>query len=105
MSDWVEINLPYGPVYGGSKELDSFRKRNLANPGTLIRMSNGNEFLIGDINSIRGVCDDCTEFNETEIVMAYRVVWARPNAVAERAGAASCDSSGRAESYATEVKK
>ena len=76
LGGWVELNLPFGNVYGpGLVELDSFAKRGLNNPGVLVRMQDGSEYLIGDINKIRGVCDDCTEFSEEAIVSAYLVVW------------------------------
>lgn len=38
-------------------------------------MEDGSEYLIGHINQLRGVCDDCTEFGKDEIVKAYKIVW------------------------------
>lgn len=75
--DWVECGLPYGGVYADNpfRELDSFRKRELNQPGTLIELENGEQYLIGDINPILGVCDDCTDFAPECIVKRYRVVW------------------------------
>lgn len=74
--DWIEINLPYGPIYGDNlKSLDSFENRGLNKPGVLIKTADGKEYLIGNINEIRGVCDDCVEFSENEIVAAYKIVW------------------------------
>lgn len=68
---WIEINLPFWDC----KENDSFSGRGLNMPGVLIRMKDGAEYLIGHINELRGVCDDCTEFGSDAIVAAYQVVW------------------------------
>lgn len=57
----------------------SFSGMGLNKPGTLIEVKIGEElkqYLIGDINPICGVCDDCTEFSSREtIVVRYKVVW------------------------------
>ena len=71
---WIEINLPFEDWKGN----DSFSCRGLNIPGVLIRMKDGEEYLIGHINKIRGVCDDCTEFGSDAIVAAYQFVW-KPN--------------------------
>jgi hypothetical protein len=78
MSDWIELGIPYGSVWSSTfpyEEMDSFAKRELNKPGTLIRMQNGKVYLIGDINEIKGMCDDCTAFESESIVDAYKVVW------------------------------
>jgi hypothetical protein len=78
--DWLECNLPYGPIFHKSEhgtpsnELDSFSKRGLAIAGVLIRIK-GKEVLIGHINEMRGICDDCTYFSPEEIVTHYKIVW------------------------------
>lgn len=79
---WIEINLPYGPIYSRDSiysrdlnELDSIESRGLNKPGVLIKTADGKEYLIGNINENRGVCDDCVEFSENEIVVAYKIVW------------------------------
>ena len=76
MKNWIEINLPYGPIYESSsfEELDSFSKRELNKPGSLIKMEDGEYFLIGDINKLSGICDDCTEFSKNSIVVSYKVL-------------------------------
>jgi hypothetical protein len=80
-NDWITVNIPYGPLgtYESKvlkfRDNDTFCKRELNNPGTLIKLSNGDEFLIGHINKNRGICDDCTEFNEWDIVEAYKIIW------------------------------
>ncbi|MHB0965535.1 MAG: hypothetical protein ACYC36_03685 [Bellilinea sp.] len=63
---WIEVNISY-------KEFD---ERGLSAPGTLIDTEHG-EFLIGDINPNRGVCDDCVEFGEHTIVKRYKIVWSK----------------------------
>lgn len=70
---WIEIDLPFGPIFGGPEndEQDSFTKRYLNNAGTLIQLEDGREFLIGNINECRGVCDDCCEFYSDAIVARY----------------------------------
>ena len=54
---------------------DGFCDRELNKPGTLIELDNGKQYLIGNINNIRGVCDDCTAFDSTSIVKRYKVIW------------------------------
>lgn len=60
----------------------SFSGRDLANPGTLIEVMNGDkieQYLIGDINPICGVCDDCKAFDVyTTTVLRYKVLWQKP---------------------------
>ena len=74
---WIKTNLPYGHVYGKKdwSQLDSFCKRGLNQPGTLIKMKNGDQYLIGDINELRGVCDDCTAFEKDNIVVGYKIIY------------------------------
>ena len=104
MNKWKNINLPFGPIYDNKSidkkfgilrntknkndqeklnndinelydGMDSFYKRKLNIPGTLIETEDGEQFLIGHINTIRGVCDDCTMFEPDTIVKRYKVVW------------------------------
>lgn len=56
----------------------SFSGLGLNVPGTLIEIDvDGtlNQYLIGDINVNRGVCDDCCMFDRNAIVKRYKVVW------------------------------
>jgi len=61
----------------------SFCGLGLDKPGVLIEVeeqdTDGNledvQYLIGDINPSRGVCDDCTAFDKDAIVKRYKVVW------------------------------
>lgn len=50
-----------------------FEAANLNQPGTVVVVS-GEMFLIGHINELRGVCDDCTEFSSGSIVEQYLVM-------------------------------
>ena len=36
-------------------------------PGTVVRMMDGRELLVGDINTVGGVCDDCVPDRNTEV--------------------------------------
>lgn len=71
MSEWIECNLPYDDY---DCPEDSFRRKGLNKPGTLIETENG-VFLIGHINPLRGVCDDCTEFPIETIIRRYKIIW------------------------------
>lgn len=77
--DFISLDIPYGPIYGHKSifddEEDSFSKRELNKPGTLIFTEKGETFLLGHINCLRGVCDDCTEFNKETIILGYKVIW------------------------------
>lgn len=57
----------------------SFCGRELNVPGTLVDIQQGDEvktYLIGDINTYAGVCDDCTGFDTRMArVIRYKVVW------------------------------
>ena len=61
-----------------TKAQKSFCGRGLNKAGTLIEVEQDSvmkQFLIGDINESRGVCDDCCEFNGDTIVKRYKVIW------------------------------
>lgn len=58
----------------------SFCGLGLNRPGILIEVEHDNEthqYLIGDINPGRGVCDDCVAFGTSAIVKRYKEVWGR----------------------------
>lgn len=78
MANWIECNLPWSGYDEKFDPVDSFEERGLNNPGTLveIRESDGKtyQFLIGDINTLRGVCDDCTAFEKEATVIRYKVL-------------------------------
>lgn len=52
----------------------TFEGMGLAEPGVQIELEDGRRFLIGHINQLRGVCDDCTGFDSTDLVKRYRVI-------------------------------
>ena len=57
------------------KSFSQFRRDKLARPGTVIVLANGEQYLIGDINMLGGVCDDCPAFSMAAIVETYTRVW------------------------------
>lgn len=62
MKNWIEFG----------KSWREFKRANLAVVGTVVEID-GREFLIGDINELGGVCDDCMDFEYEAIVTQYRV--------------------------------
>lgn len=69
---WIPLNLPYNSY---NDSINSFTGLGLNKPGVQIRLTNGKEYLIGDINTLAGTCDDCPQFDSNEIISAYRVVF------------------------------
>jgi len=51
---------------------ETFQEKGLAQPGIQIELDDGKRYLIGHINRNRGVCDDCTQFSGSDIVVRYR---------------------------------
>jgi len=54
----------------------SFCGKELNKPGTLVEILDNKElkqYLIGDINSLGGVCDDCMGFSKNAVVVRYKV--------------------------------
>lgn len=58
----------------GVRRNRTFTGRGLALPGVQVEMADGSRHLIGDINKVGGVCDDCTAFDSAAIVTRYRVL-------------------------------
>lgn len=79
--EWIEINIPWGRSWSKDykEERDSFQKRKLNQPGTLVKVRNpeGREvqYLIGDINELGGCCDDCRSVRSDDVITHYCVVW------------------------------
>ena len=72
------MNEPNWIEYG--KTWDRFSIAGLSKPGTLVDIKpskhwTGGYFLIGHINVMSGVCDDCMDFEGHAIVLRYAVVW------------------------------
>lgn len=59
--------------YGLSWEDFCWKKDNLAKVGTLVEINN-KIYLIGDINELGGVCDDCMDFDKIDIVTRYKKI-------------------------------
>jgi hypothetical protein len=60
------------------EKFPSFCGKGLNKSGILIEVKIKNEvkeFLIGDINEAKGVCDDCVEFGNDTIVLRYKIIW------------------------------
>lgn len=74
MPEWIDCNLPWQDY----EKRNSFTDRELNQPGTLIEVEEDGEkkiLLIGDINTLSGVCDDCREFPSSAIIIRYAIVW------------------------------
>jgi len=60
------------------EEQKSFCGRKLNQPGTLVEVRDDEgvkQYLIGEINTNAGVCDDCTAFGNNAQVLRYKVIW------------------------------
>lgn len=58
--------------FGGT--FNEFKRRELVTPGlVLVVAEHGSErqYLVGDINELGGVCDDCTAFAGSAMVLRY----------------------------------
>jgi len=67
-------------AYDKEISLKSFCGQKLNKPGTLLEIKIGKELkqcLIGDINILGGVCDDCMGFGKDAIVVRYKVLHGR----------------------------
>ena len=73
MSEWIEYN----------KTWKEFKDDGLAIPGTIIRVCNfyyykfediERTYLIGDINILGGICDDCVDVQNNYEVTKYRII-------------------------------
>ena len=69
-NDWIEVNIPFWHTRGGT----DFVSLDLNKAGTLIDTEKG-IFLIGHINQVGGICDDCSDFDDDTIVKRYKIVW------------------------------
>lgn len=66
-------------AYPTNMTLDGFRRAGLSVPGMLVefrtRYAGGTETaLIGHMNALHGLCDDCSEDGRAQVVR-YRRVW------------------------------
>lgn len=63
--------------YDADEGQKSFCGKKLNKPGTLVEMRIGKELkqlLIGDLNILGGVCDDCMMFPKDAVVVRYKVL-------------------------------
>jgi hypothetical protein len=83
-----KCGLPFGPVYDDKTpdEKDSFTKRGLAKVGTIVFMEDGENYLIGNINKMGGVCDDCMAFEKETRVLGYMILFKREEVIFKREG-------------------
>jgi len=81
----IEYNKEYELLDKERKELESktsFVGMGLNKPGTLIEVIIDGKlqvFLIGHINPLSGVCDDCPMFDNDIMVKRYKVIWEQKN--------------------------
>lgn len=71
---WIENNQ----IRRKEEAKKSFSGLGLNIPGTLIEVETFDglkQYLIGDINTNRGVCDDCCEFDRATVIKRYKIVW------------------------------
>lgn len=59
-------------AFGGT--FRDFVGAGLCVPGVQIRAGGGGTHLVGDINEVGGVCDDCKGVRPGDVVEAYRVL-------------------------------
>ena len=70
--EWIDVNIPFWCRKG-----ENFTDRGLNQSGTLIEIESGEQFLIGDINDVGGICNDCRAFPDRAVVKRYKIVWKR----------------------------
>lgn len=80
-SDWIELGINYGPIDDDDKQVDTFISKGLNQPGTGVRLENGKEYIIGDINREAGSCSCCRLIEKTDVIAFYRPVQNGINAV------------------------
>lgn len=70
--EWIQCSLKW----------PAFCEKGLNKPGVIVDVKDKDyndkkfrgEFLIGDINTNRGVCDDCTVFSREATVVRYKIL-------------------------------
>ncbi len=76
---WVDYQEALA-AWNKEESQKSFCGKKLNIPGTLVEIQDGKvlkQFLIGDINTIGGVCDDCMGFGKDAVVVKYKVLHER----------------------------
>jgi hypothetical protein len=68
--------------YQSKLSISSFTGAGLALAGTLIEVKKVDgtmsQMLIGNINELGGVCDDCTDIRSDDIIIRYKRIWTPP---------------------------
>lgn len=85
---WIDLNLPLGRMYSSThEELPSARERGVVRPDVLLDIEDrpdvqlgieGRLVLVGHINELNGLCDDCS-MDPSCVVKRYRIVWKAPS--------------------------
>ena len=85
--NWTIVDLPFGPILGLPPDLPrgergqiihiapSFRHDIGVRAGMLLELADGHQYLVGDINTLGGVCDDCRMVTPEDVIHRYAVVW------------------------------
>ncbi len=60
---WSEVRLNKQAWYG---------------PGVVLHMADGKKYLVGDMNELGGVCDDCCDIGYHDIIIGYERIWTPP---------------------------
>lgn len=73
MSDWIAVDKPWDEFTNASAGVQiEVRRRN---PHVKTEFLSETEFyLIGELNELGGVCDDCQGIRHNDIVLRYRVL-------------------------------
>lgn len=76
-SDVKEYLRAQDELYANDKAMaaETFVGKGLARPGTVIELENGKIHVIGSINTVGGVCDDCVDIRDSDIIVRYAVVY------------------------------
>ena len=71
-SDWVIVNEPFS-VFNGEHGKGEYLET-----GMYLHIRNtyneGEYYLVGDINNVNGVCDDCRGIDSDSIVVRYKMI-------------------------------
>lgn len=70
MDDWVD---------GRGRTFDRLRELGRVRVGTVVEVKRVSgttaQLLIGDVNPLGGVCDDCVDLERSDVIIRYRQVW------------------------------
>ena len=69
---WVEVNKPWDEFKGDRSEPHVGLVIEVRHLGTDQSPEYVDRYLIGDINELGGICDDCSALNRTDLVLRKR---------------------------------